>query len=433
MTQVVIPYRPRKLQLEIHNSLKRFNIIVCHRRFGKTVLAINELIKKSLEEGAPHRRYAYFAPQRKQAKTIAWDYVKRFTKCIPGMYYNESELRCDFPNGSRIYIDGVDNPNYLRGSYLDGAVLDEYSQMPPLAWEEVIAPMTVDRSGFIIFTGTPKGHNHFYKMFKKMSADTTGTWFTKIFRASETGVIPQSEIEILKRSIEPDAYEQEFECSFEAAIAGAYYGSLLTEAQNSGRIGYFGIKPEKKVHTAWDLGVNDSTAIWFFQVNGHTLNIIDFYENNNQGMPHYIQVLERKGYSYGNHYAPHDIAVREWTSGRSRIDTARQLGLKFKIAPNVSLADGHNAVRMTLPVCFFDEKKCERGLDALKLYRKAYNEKMSVFSDNPVEDWTVHAADAFRYLCLSYREEYGLQTPRFDRTLDQLLESAERKSDADAW
>lgn len=434
MQEVIIPYDPRSFQREIHSNLKRFNVLVCHRRFGKTVLAINELIVKALESGLPNRRYAYFAPFRKQAKSIAWDYLKRFTKGVPGVSYNESELRCDFLNGSRIYIDGIDNPNSLRGTYLDGAVMDEFSEMPPIAWEQVIAPMTVDRQGFIIFTGTPKGHNHFYNLYQRAINDKSGLWYASLFKASESGVIPERELAIMKASIPKDAFDQEFECSFQAAVKGSYYGELINEAIEQGRIGTLGIFPNKKVHTAWDLGVSDSTAIWFFQVNGSTVHLIDYYESSGVGIPHYVRVLEEKKYLYGNHYAPHDIKVREFGSGKTRIETAKDLGLKFKIAPHVALDDGIHAAWMTLPMCFFDREKCDRGIEALKLYRKEFNDKVGTFKDAPLHDWTSHAADAFRYLCLSYRQEYGLQSPRFERTLGELMDANDRRSSSyDAW
>ena len=198
-----------------------------------------------------------------------------------------------------------------------------------------------------------------------------------------------------------EQYEQEYECSFTAAIIGAYYGRLLVEAEDAGRITRVPYDPALPVHTAWDLGINDSTAIWFAQVyRGGAVNVIDYYENTGFGLDHYAEVLRQKDYHYGDHLAPHDIEIRELGSGKSRMETAFSLGIRFKVVSKMKVADGINAARLLMPKCYFDRDKCHTGLEMMKQYRQEWDEKKKRFRDQPRHDYTSHAADAFRYLAI---------------------------------
>jgi phage terminase large subunit len=400
--QVTIPYKPRPLQREIHASLKRWNLLVCHRRFGKTVFAINELIKQAAKCDKKMPRYAYVAPYYKQAKQIAWDYLKDFTRPIPGIKINESELRVDFPWGARIQLFGADSPDSMRGLYLDGVVLDEYADMSPRIFSEVIRPALSDREGGAIFIGSAKGGTPFYDLWERVKDDPD--WFVKVYPASETQVIPEAELADAKKIMDEDEYNQEYECSWTASIKGAYYGKQLAEAQEQDRIGKVPYDPRLPVQTAWDLGVGDSTAIWFFQVLGQEVRIIDFHEDSGEGLPYYAKILDQRGYKYGDHWAPHDIQVRELGSGKSRIETAKMLGIQFRIVPNLSIDDGINAVRNTIPRCWFDAKKCELGLQALRNYRKEFDDRRQEYKPRPLHDWSSHAADAFRYLAVGLKD-----------------------------
>lgn len=401
--QVVIPYKPRPLQREIHASLRRWNLLVCHRRFGKTVFAINELIKQAAKCDKKMPRYAYVAPYYKQAKQIAWDYLKDFTRPIPGIKINESELRVDFPWGARIQLFGADSPDSMRGLYLDGVVLDEYADMSPRIFSEVIRPALSDREGGAIFIGSAKGGTPFYDLWERVKDDPD--WFTKVYPASETKVIPETELADAKKIMDEDEYNQEYECSWTASIKGAYYGKQLAEAQEQDRIGKVPYDPRLPVQTAWDLGVGDSTAIWFFQVLGQEIRIIDYHEDSGEGLPYYAKILDQRGYKYGDHWAPHDIQVRELGSGKSRIETAKMLGIQFRIVPNLSIDDGIHAVRNTIPRCWFDAKKCELGLQALRNYRKEYDDRRQEYKPRPLHDWSSHAADAFRYLAVGLKDK----------------------------
>lgn len=357
----------------------------------------------------PHGRYAYVAPFLSQAKEVAWEYLKRFALPIIGDK-NESELWVELLNGARIRIHGADNPDRLRGAYLDGVVLDEYADMRPSVWGEVIRPMLADRQGWATFIGTPKGHNEFFDVWDR--AQGNREWFAQMLRASETGILPAGELDDARKDMTPEQYEQEFECSFEAAILGAYFGKEIAEAERAGRITSVDHDPALPVYTAWDLGVGDSTAIWFFQVAANEIRVIDHYENHGQGLPHYAGVLAAKRYTYADDFVPHDARVKELGTGRTRVETLVSLGRKPRVIPAQKIMDGINAARLTIPRCWFDRTRCKDGLEALRQYRADYDEKVKAFKNEPKHDWTSHSADAFRYLAMAWRELTADEKPK---------------------
>lgn len=399
--QRVIPYAPRRLFIPYHRRDKRWAVMVAHRRFGKTVGTINDLIKRAIELDREHGRYAYVAPFLSQGKEIAWEYLKRFAE--PAITdKNESELWVEVCGKARIRIHGADNPDRLRGAYLDGVVLDEYADMRPSVWGEVIRPMLADRRGWATFIGTPKGRNEFWQIWDRAQRDDA--WFSVMLRASETSILPLDELEEARRDMTPEQYEQEFECSFEAAILGAYFGKEIADAERAGRICELPYERQLPVHTVWDLGIGDSTAIWFFQTVGAEIRVIDHYEAHSHGLPHYTAVLASKPYKYGDDWIPHDARVRELGTGRTRIETLEQLGRKPKLVPAHKVMDGINAARLVMPMVWFDRTKCADGVEALRQYRAEYDEKTRAFKDNPRHDWTSHSADAFRYLAMAWKE-----------------------------
>lgn len=430
-TRISTGYNPRPLQKELHRNFRRFNVLVAHRRFGKTILTINEMIDQALNIKLENGRYAYIAPYYHQAKTIAWDYLKKYTQNLPQTSYNESELRCDLLNGSRIRLFGADNPNALRGLYFDGVILDEYAQINPTLWGQVIRPALSDRKGWAIFIGTPKGYNQFYDIYEFARTTDNADWFSGIFRASETKIIDEKELFDAKQTMTVEEYAQEYECSFNSAIRGSYYGHYLEDAEKEGRIGNIPYDKSAQVYTAWDIGVGDSTAIWFFQQIGRELRIIDYYENCGQGLEHYAFILKNKPYIYGKHYAPHDIMVREFGTGKSRFEMAQSLGIGFTLAPRLSLEDGINAVRLTLPYCWFNKNTTFDGIQCLKQYRADYDDKRETFRKNPLHDWTSHGADAFRYLAVAYRENNGLSAKILDSrpTLNDILREYDKSKE----
>ncbi len=358
-------------------------------------------MKGALECKRPDPRFAYVAPLYRQAKDVAWNYLKRLTAPIGGEA-NESELRVDLPGGARIRLYGADNPDSLRGIYLDGVVLDEYADMRPSVWGEIIRPMLSDRKGWAVFIGTPKGRNEFYDLWERAQQDPA--WFSLMLRASESGLIDAEELNDARRTMTPEQYEQEYECSFEAAILGAYFGKEMAQAEREGRITSVPYEPSLPVYTAWDLGVGDSTAIWFFQVLGDEIRVIDHYENHGQGLGHYAGELSSKPYVYGKDFVPHDAKVKELGSGKTRVETLISLGRKPDLVANHKVIDGINGARLTLAKCYFDREKCKDGLEALRQYRTDFDEKLRTFKDKPRHDWASHSADAFRYLAMAYRE-----------------------------
>jgi len=402
---VVIPYHPRPLQREIHAALDahRFGVVVCHRRAGKTVMAINHLVRAASKCALPRPRLAYIAPTLRQAKSVAWDYLRHYTAEIPGVSYNETELRCDLPNDARVRLFGADNPDALRGIYLDGVVLDEFGLMQGRTWTEVIRPLLTDRRGWALFIGTPNGKNSFWDV--RNHAEREEGWYLGTFPASVTGIIPADELADAARSMSADEYAQEFGCSFEASVRGAIYAGELAAARAEARIGRVPYDPVLPVHTAWDLGIGDATAIWFAQQLGAEVRLIDYYEASGEGLQHYAAVLDRRGYKYGRHLGPHDIAVRELGSGRSRIEIAAGLGLNFEVVKGLRLEDGINAARMLLPRCWFDAVKCAAGLEAIQNYRWDFNARLDEFKASPVHDWASHGADAFRMLAVGLRQD----------------------------
>ena len=290
--RVTIPYNPREQFLGLHNRTQRWGIAVCHRRAGKTVACVNELIRGAISCRLKDPRFAYVAPFYSQAKDVAWSYVRRFAGAIPGAVPYENELRIDLPNGGRIRLYGADNYDRLRGVYFDGIVLDEYGDIDPRAWQEVIRPALSDREGWAIFIGTPKGRNHFSELWDQAQRDPQ--WFTLMLRASETGLISEKELQDARKSMSEDQYEAEYECSFQAAVVGSYFGREMSQAEKDKRIANVPWEPKLTVYTAWDLGIGDSTAIWFAQYVGKEIRLIDYVENSGVGLDWYAKQLAAK-------------------------------------------------------------------------------------------------------------------------------------------
>jgi Terminase-like family. len=369
---------------------------------GKTVACIMDLVDAALRCEKPNPRFAYIAPFYAQAKDVAWAYFKQFTAPIPGVEVHESELRIDLPNGARLRLYGADNYDRMRGVYFDGAVLDEYGDMDPRAWAEVIRPILSDRRGWATFIGTPKGRNHFYEIWQA-AKENPSEWFTLMLRASETGLLPPDELEDARKVMTPEQYEQEYECSFEAAILGAYYGREMQRLEAEGRIRSVPHDPSLPVYTGWDLGLDDATAIWFVQVAGAEVRVIDYLETNNEALSSIARsLLNERPYMYGEHYLPHDAEIRELMTAKSRKETLESLGVRpVRVAPRQNVEEGINAVRNLLPRCVFDEKKCARGIEALRNYQREWDDKLKTFRKTPRHDWASHGADAFRYLAIS--------------------------------
>ena len=402
---IEIPYKPREHQLKVHELLdgKRFAVVVAHRRFGKTVAALNHLIREAVLNEKETPRYAYIAPTYGQAKRVAWDYLVKYTTPLGGTN-NISELRVDFW-GRRIQLYGSDNPDSLRGQFFDGVIIDEVGDQNPKIWTDIVRPALTDRKGWCLFIGTPKGHNHFKELRDR--AEKEEGWGLLEFKASETGVVDDVELKQAKNEMGEDKYRQEFECSFDAAVEGSYYGQMLNELEEKKHMQEIPREEISRTFTAWDLGMGDSTSIWVAQLVGTEVRLIDYYENHGVGLDHYVKWIKDNDYLKSEHILPHDVRVRELGTGKSRLEMLEEAGLEVKIAPRMGLDDGIQAVRRLLPRCWFNVPQVQNGLNCLRNYRRDYDEKRKIFFERPLHDWSSHGSDSFRYLALGLDEGHS--------------------------
>lgn len=411
-------YVPRDWQAKLHRTARRFNVFVFHRRAGKTVFSINHLIDKSLKNKKKNPKYAYVAPTYAQAKKIAWDYFKEYTRNIPGVTVNESELRITVQRGEdkiQIYLLGAENPDSIRGLYLDGVILDEYADMHPDTWGKVIRPALSDRQGWAIFIGTPKGLNDFKEKYDYSRSNKDLEWLGFILRASESKLIPEWELRAMQNEMTEEEYAQEMECDFGAALVGAYYGKQMNKAEKDGRIRAVPYDPHVPVDTFWDLGIGDSNSIWFAQVIGDEYHLIDYVEDSGEGLEYYVKLLQEKGYIYGEHVFPHDVRARSLDTGRTREDALRSMGLQnIRILEKLPPEDRIHAARMLLDRCYFDASKCARGINCLINYQRKWDAKNQIFNNSPLHNWASHGADAFGYFALGIRQNSGRMANRQD-------------------
>lgn len=371
---------------------------------GKTVYAINWLVQQILQCDKINPQGFYFCPLLKQARSVAWKYLREFTQWIPGVTdksYNKSELTVTLPNGGTIQLCGADNVDGWRGNYADAAVLDEVAQMPVPTWGEVIRPALADRKGKALWIGTPKGPNMFFRRYEAAANDPN--WFRVKLTWSDTGLLDDEEIQQMRREMDEYEWAQEMECDFHAAVKGAFYGQVLKDCDTEGRITSVPYDPQLPVYTAWDLGIADATAVVFIQLSpGGEVRFIDYEEYHGASLVDIIADIRKKPYrNYGRHIAPHDIRVRELGSGVSRMQVASNNGLHFDVCPNIPLMDGIDATRGMLRRAWFDKTKCERLLDYLRLYRSEENPKTGVLSTRPLHDHTSHAADSVRMFAVA--------------------------------
>ena len=403
MDEVIeIQYAPREQQQQIHDLMdsKRFAVVVAHRRMGKTVSAINHLIRDAVLNHNEAPRYAYIAPTYSQAKRIAWDYLVKYVEPLRAVA-NIAELRVDFW-GRRIQLYGSDNPESLRGQYFDGVILDEIGDQNPKIWTDIIRPALADRKGWCLFIGTPKGHNHFKELRERAIKDEG--WGLLEFKASETNVVDAQELHAARIEMGLDKYRQEFECSFDAAVEGSYYGQILNKLEDDNHIQGIPRDDICRTITAWDLGMGDSTSIWVAQIAGSEIRLIDYYENHGVGLDNYVKFLRDNDYHKAEHILPHDVQVRELGTGKSRLEVLQDAGLEIRVAPRMSVDDGIQAVRRLLPRCWFNVPNVQIGLNCLRNYRRAYDEKRKIFFERPLHDWSSHGSDAFRYLAIGLDE-----------------------------
>lgn len=401
--------------LPYHNRTQRFAVGVAHRRCGKTVATINDKIKRAVVSRKENYRAAYLAPYLRQAKDVAWEYLKRYSAPLQVRPPNESELWVEVASASgspaRIRIYGADNADALRGGYLDDATLDEYADMRPGVWGEIIRPMLADRRGSATFIGTPKGRNAFFEIYDRARLDPD--WFTFFLPASETGILPQSELDAARLDMTPEQFEQEFECSFEAAILGAYFGREISQAEREGRLDKSLARVDGLVHTAWDFGNGANMAVWAFQVTPVGPLVLDFISISGFYFEDYLKEVRKRGYT-GFAYVPHDAKVPSFETGRTRIETMLSHSFQARVVADHRVDDGINAAKLLLPRTRFNATACASGIEALRQYRQDWDEKARVFKTTPLHNWASHPADAYRYLAMGYREYVEMKPERVE-------------------
>jgi phage terminase large subunit len=394
--RITIPYRPREHFKPLHNSTKRWKFVVAHRRAGKSVSQINEIIKRALQNTRkfPHPRYAYVGPSFAQTKDLIWGYAKYYTQNIPGVKYSEGDLQITLPNGATINLyGGAAAYERMRGLYFDGIVLDEFPLLNPAVFSTVVRPCLADYRGWAIIGGTSNGDDHFHELKKRNQNDPTWDFF--IIPVTDTDALHPDEVVEMTKDMSPEEYAREMLCSFDAPIAGAYYADLMNQAEAGTRICAVPHQPDQPVFTWWDLGINDDMPIWFVQRAGRELHFIDYDQFTGLGLPQVWSKLSaghRSKYNFGGHIMPHDIKARELGTGKSRYEVAVNLAgnVPILIAPGLKPEDGIEAVRTVIPIAYFDKERTELGRSALRNYHK--NEK-----GKPVHNWASHPADAFRY------------------------------------
>ena len=422
MPKVKVPcdWTPREYQLPLFQYLEsggKRAICVWHRRAGKDLTGINWIAVCSIMRPG---LYWHLFPTYNQGRKIAWEGMtkagRKFLDHFPKeniSAINNTEMRVTFKTGSIYQVVGSDNPDRLVGANPVGIILSEYALQDPRAWD-YIRPILLENEGWAVFIYTPRGRNHGYTLLNH--AKKNPKWFTQVLSVNDTMAVKEEAIDEERMAGMPEELiQQEFFCSFDAALVGAYYGNHMSHALDTGRIGLFPYDSQLMVNTAWDLGVGDQTVILFYQMHGLQIRIIDCYSNSGEGLSHYINVLEtghRAQYVYGNHYAPHDIKVKDLSTGRTRLETAQSLGLRFRVVPKVSIEDGIEAVRSIMSRIYWNEdKNTEHLIEAARQYRKEWDDKKRCFNDRPYHDWTSDFMDALRYLALSVKRESQRREP----------------------
>lgn len=364
-----------------------------------------DLVLGALECSHDKPQVAYLAPFRDQAKKVAWGYLKDLTKPLWVKPPNESELKITIRNAkpgdySTIYVGGADNPDAYRGLYFDGVVLDEVGQMRPSVWYSVLRPALSDRQGWAIFAGTPAGKNFFWQMREEARLNPS-THLLMELPASKTGILHPDELRDARAQMTEESYLTEYEISFDAAVPGAYYAKLIGEAYEEGRVGDHARDPESAVDLVADLGYTDSCSWWGWQTTRDGHRIVDFYEADGQPISHYIDWIKSRPYKVSQVFLPHDAKAKSLQTGKSIIEQFLIAGITPRLVPELSLQDGIEAARLTIPQCWFDEKAVYEGLEHLRAYMREWDERTQTYRNRPKHDQHSHASDAFRYLALS--------------------------------
>lgn len=409
--------------VEFHQRDQRNAFLICHRRYGKTVACIAELIIRALYTTKHKAQYAYICPFRSQAKAVAWNYLVDMTQGI-AIEVKISELSVLLPNGAKIWLSGSDNVNALRGLYLDGAVIDEFAQCRPDLLEAVIQPCLLDRKGWLVIIGTAYGRlNQFYEYCEKSKADDA--WFHADIRVYDSNVIDPIEIKRIKNAVSDAKFRQEFLNDFSAELVGTYYASIINDIEQKGQINNdIHWQPHLQVQVAFDIGRGDNTVAWFWQETPHGIHWIDYYTNNGEQAEHYIDMLKEKPYDYSRVHLPHDAKAKTFATHKSAleqfIDAFDGTEVQINIVPKLSIEDGIEASRQILKYSHFDYDRCYYGVECLRVYRKKWDELKQVFMKTPLHDYASDTADSFRYASIMANKDY-LPTPEPHESINDSL------------
>ena len=419
MSKILIPYKftPRTYQYGLLNALDsgyKRAVTVWHRRAGKDKTLFNLTIKKAFERVGI---YYYFFPEFSQGRRVIWNGIDndgfRFLDHIPKQLIegkpNKTDMQIDLVNGSIIQIIGTDKFDKVRGSNPVGCVFSEFAFQNPVAWD-IVRPILSANGGWAVFNSTPFGKNHFFDLYEM--GKNNDNWYTDLVTVDqsldENGVryVPEEVIQEDRDSgMSEEMIQQEYYCDFTANSQGFYYLKLLEEAESAGRITSVPYHPNVPVDTWWDVGVHDSTSIWFTQLIGRSIHVIDFYQHDSAGIEHYAKHLQSLPYVYGTHHFPHDMNHVEYGTGKTRIEMAESVfgSQNLDVDPRkISKEDGINAARIMIPQCYFDREKCAHGLKCLQNYHREWDHNTQEFKNSPKHDWSSHAADAFRYFSVGH-------------------------------
>lgn len=410
--RIVIPYNPRKHFLRLHSALERFIFLVAHRRAGKSVAAINHMIKMALlnPRKDPPPRYAYVGPSFDQTKDLIWGYLKHYAGVIPGVRFMEGDLMCVLPNGASIRLyGGAAAYERMRGLYFDGIMLDEFPLLNPAVFSTVVRPCLADYRGWAIVSGTSNGDDHFAALKKRAEAinskaESEGkkpSWAIFSIPVTETDALHPDEVVEMTQDMTPEEYAREMLCSFEAPIEGSYYGDIINDLQSQKRIVQVPYDSATGVMTWWDLGIDDAMVVWFVQRVGPALHVIRSQSFTGKGLPEVIAKIKEHGYTFSAHVFPHDIKARELGTGRSRYEVVTELLDNVFVCPMHKVEDGIEATRSVLKMCYFDKEHTADGLMAMRNYHK--NPK----TGKPVHNWASHAADSFRTGAMALNQVIG--------------------------
>jgi len=400
------------------NDNKQLIVAVVHRRAGKSTAIVWRGLRKALTWRRDHiegkrrnlridtPRIVHVLPQQVMwARTGLWDKLVNAAKSIEGADIRKSEMRIVMPSGGVYQAGGMDNPDAWRGGYADEVIEDEADDVTAGGLDMVVEPMLSDYMGTRIKVGTPKGNGRLADAYMAAGDDPDASRY--LLPWQETGVLSIEQINRLRKELDEEEFAQEMECSFTSPNSGAYFAKQLDEAERGGRVCNVPYDPALPLYTSWDLGIDDSTAIWFFQITrSGEWRWLEYFEDSGAGLDHYVRHLKTKPYIYSKHYLPHDVEVRELTNGgRSRRQFLNGLGVSpIQVVPACNPADRIAVSRTILARSWFNAAGCARGLKSLRNYKREWNEAAGVWRSNPVHDWSSHCADAFGTGCQGARE-----------------------------